>query len=63
MAEKRTTYTLLESKKLRLERMAIDASTKVGKTVRWTDIMSYLIDNYAKDATDDIISKAMLEKK
>ncbi|EBS2330126.1 hypothetical protein DPT14_04105 [Salmonella enterica subsp. enterica serovar Telelkebir] len=63
MAEKRTTYTLAESKKIKIERLAIDASTKLGKTIKWTDIMSYLIDNYAKEATEDIISKEELKKK
>ncbi|EDJ2557665.1 hypothetical protein CE665_25520 [Salmonella enterica subsp. enterica serovar Poona] len=63
MAEKRTTYTLPERKKIKLERLAIDASGKIGKTIKWTDIMTYMVDNYAKEATDDIISKEMLKKK
>lgn len=63
MAEKRTTYTLAESKKIKIERLAIDASGKVGRTIKWTEIMSYLVDNYAKEATEDIISKEILKKK
>ncbi|MCK6903602.1 hypothetical protein L8Q74_01610 [Enterobacter roggenkampii] len=63
MAEKRTTYTLPERKKIKLERLAIDASAKIGKTIKWTDIMTYMVDNFAKDAIDDIISKEENRKK
>ncbi len=54
---KRATYNVTEERKLRLERLAINASVKLGKTVTWTEILSYMIDNYAKDATDDLTSK------
>lgn len=56
---KRATYNVTEERKLRLERLAIDASVKLGKTVTWTEIIGFLVDNYAKDAADDLIAKGL----
>ncbi|WP_261457978.1 hypothetical protein [Serratia fonticola] len=42
-------------RKLKLERMAIDGSQKAGRQITWTDIVNHLIDNYGKDAVDDLI--------
>lgn len=53
---KRTTMAITAERKIRLERMAIDASQKAGTQIAWTDIVNYLIDNYAKDATEDMVS-------
>ncbi|MGL5266378.1 MAG: hypothetical protein ACRC9E_09135 [Plesiomonas shigelloides] len=53
-ATPRKTYNITADRQIRLERMAIDISSKTGKTVKWTDIMVHLIDNYAKDAAEDI---------
>lgn len=50
----RKTYNITADRQMKLERMAIDISGKTGHTVKWTDIMVYLIDNYAKDAAEDI---------
>lgn len=64
MATKKTTrktYNITEDRQLRLERMAIDVSSRTGKTVKWTDLMVYLIDNYAKDAADDM-KKSLLQE-
>ena len=54
--EKRTTYNVREEKKIKLERLAINASVKLGKTITWTEILGYLIDNYSKDAAEDLMS-------
>ena len=54
---KRTTYNVTEERKLRLERLAIDASVKVGKTITWSELVSALIDKYAKEAAEDLIEK------
>ena len=54
---KRATYNVTEERKLRLERLAIVTSVKIGKTVTWTEIIGFLIDNYAKDAADDLTAK------
>ncbi|RLM18323.1 hypothetical protein BIY29_18470 [Brenneria alni] len=53
---KRTTYNVTEERKMKLERLAINASVKLGKTITWTEILGYLIDNYSKDAADDLMS-------
>ncbi|WMT17216.1 hypothetical protein [Serratia fonticola] len=58
---KRATYNVTEERKLRLERLAIDTSVKIGKTVTWTEIIGFLIDNYAKDAADDLTAKGLIE--
>ncbi len=66
MATKKTTrktYNITEDRQLRLERMAIDVSSRTGKTVKWTDLMVYLIDNYAKDAADDMKKSLIQELK
>jgi len=52
----RSTYNIKTEKKLKLERMAIDVSSEVKKTVKWTDIMEILVDKYSKDACDYIIT-------
>ncbi|EBW2026022.1 TPA: hypothetical protein ME382_005308 [Klebsiella pneumoniae] len=53
---KRTTYNVTEERKMKLERLAINASVKLGKTITWTEILGYLIDNYSKDAAEDLMS-------
>ncbi|ATI90053.1 hypothetical protein H0K13_001023 [Salmonella enterica] len=58
---KRTTYNVTEERKMKLERLAINASVKLGKTITWTEILGYLIDNYAKDAADDLMSTRQKE--
>uniref|UniRef100_UPI0005307F9F hypothetical protein n=1 Tax=Escherichia coli TaxID=562 RepID=UPI0005307F9F len=45
-----------EERKMKLERLAINASVKLGKTITWTEILGYLIDNYSKDAAEDLMS-------
>ena len=53
---KRTTYNVTEERKMKLERLTINASVKLGKTITWTEILGYLIDNYSKDAAEDLMS-------
>lgn len=48
---------------MRLERMAIEASHATKTPISWTDIVNYLLDTYAKDACEDLKSKAIAEKK
>ncbi|WP_370618312.1 hypothetical protein [Citrobacter meridianamericanus] len=63
MADKRKGYNVPVDKYLKLERMAVDMSYKVGKTIKWSEIITYLIDNYAKDAVEDMISQETIKKK
>lgn len=48
---------------LKLERLAIDASQKTGRSIKWTEALSYMIDHYAKDAAIDMVSQEELKKK
>ncbi|WP_392565051.1 hypothetical protein RHO13_13180 (plasmid) [Orbus wheelerorum] len=59
----RSTYNIKTEKKLKLERMAIDISSEVKKTIKWTDIMEVLIDKYSKDACDYIATTEKEEQK
>jgi len=52
---KRTTFNIDFEKKMMLERYAIEISHKVGYPVKWTDLMNHLIDNYSKEAMQDLI--------
>lgn len=54
---KRTSLAVTAERKLKLERLAVDASYKAGKSISWTDLANYLIDNYAKDAAQDMANK------
>lgn len=58
---KRTTMAVTAERKLKLERLAIDASQKAGKQITWTDIVNKLIDEHAKDAADSLIIRAQAE--
>lgn len=51
----RTTISIPIEKKLELERKAIEVSYKTGKSVTWTDIVHYMIDNYQNMAKQDLI--------
>ncbi len=53
---KRTTMAITAERKIKMERLAIDASQDAGASIAWTDIVNYLIDNYAKDAAKDVVS-------
>lgn len=53
MTTRRKTYNITEERQLRLERLAIDLSTKTGKTVKWSELLTYMIDTYAKEAAED----------
>ncbi len=51
---KRTSMAITAERKMKLERAAIDLSSKVKETVTWTDIANYMIDFYVKNACSDI---------
>ena len=53
----RTTYNIKQEKKIKLERLALEASMKFGRMIKWTEIMEVLIDEYAKDAQQTIIHR------
>lgn len=62
--KKRGNIAVNYEKKLMLERTAIDLSVKVGRTITWSDLVHYMIDNYTKEAAKDIAhsTKEMYKK-
>lgn len=52
---KRMTYNITESRKIELEKLAINISVKTGKIMRWSELLTYLIDTYAREAAEDLI--------
>ena len=57
MTNERATYKVKLDKKLKIERLAMEASLKVGRTVKWTEIMDTLVNEFGKDAQEMIIHK------
>lgn len=60
--KERATYNIKIDKKMKIERLAIEASQKVGRTVKWTEIMEVLVDEFGKDAQAMIIHREKKEK-
>ena len=52
---RRMTYNITESRKIELEKLAINISVKTGKIMRWSELLTYLIDTYAREAAEDLI--------
>ena len=49
-----TTYNIKLDKKMRVERLAMEASLKIGRTIKWTELMDVLITEFSKDAQEMI---------
>jgi hypothetical protein len=49
-------------RKLKIEKLAVEASQKVGRIVKWTEIMEVLMDEFAKDAQAMIIHREQENK-
>lgn len=58
-----TSYNIKIDKKLRIERMAMELGLKIGRNVKWTEVMNVLVDNFAKDAISHIEYMEQQEKK
>jgi len=59
----RVTLNVSLQKKMELEKAAIELSYKVGESINWTDIAHYMLNNYIKQAKEDIQEKNSEEKK
>lgn len=57
MMKSRVTFNVKMERKLKIEKLAVEASQKVGRIVKWTEIMEVLMDEYAKDAQATIIHR------
>lgn len=62
MSNSRTTYNVKTDQKMKLERLAIEASLKLGRTVKWTELMEVLMQEFAKDAQQNIIHRETQKK-
>lgn len=51
----RKTYNITEQRQLKLERLAIEISQKLGKQITWSQLLGYIIDNYSHDAAKDLV--------
>lgn len=52
---KRKTLSVSMERHLKVERVAIELSAKIGQRVSWSDLVNHLIDNYLKEAEADYI--------
>lgn len=62
-SQQRTTMSVSIERKQRLERLAIDIQSKTYEKVLWTDLVNYLIDKYAKEASEDMLAEIKKNKK
>lgn len=58
-----TTYNIKLDKKMRVERLAMEASLKIGRTIKWTELMDVLITEFSKDAQEMIIHREKEKEK
>lgn len=65
MATNRTTtsYNIKLDKKMKIERLALEASIKIGRTIKWTELMDILVTEFGKDAQAMLIHKEMQNDK
>ncbi len=55
MAERKdTSVRINEMRRIRLEKTAIELSYEIGKTIKMSDLVNYLIDKYLTEAKRDI---------
>ncbi|WOB89103.1 hypothetical protein P3L44_10165 [Providencia sp. PROV175] len=63
---KRATYNVTESRKIKLERLAINASVKLERTVTWTELLTYKLiiiqKNYQKISLKMKLRKKEIDK-
>lgn len=55
MTRTTTSYNIKIDKKMKIERLAMEASLKIGRTVKWTEIMEVLVNEFGKDAQQMLI--------
>lgn len=60
---KDTSMRIRADRKMDLERIAIEISFKSGTSIRYTDVANYLIDNFKKDAKEEMIHMFLEQKK
>jgi hypothetical protein len=43
-------FNIKIERKIKIERLAMEVSLKIGRPVKWTEVMNVLVDHFAKDA-------------
>jgi hypothetical protein len=56
MSSKRTNMAITMERKDDLQKAVLEIAKRTNEIVKWTDVVNYLIDNYRKEAVEDMIS-------
>ena len=56
MSSKRTNMGVSMERKDALQKAVLDIAKRTNVIVKWTDVANYMIDNYTKEAIEDIVS-------
>jgi hypothetical protein len=56
MSNKRTNMAITMERKDDLQKAVLEIAKRTNEIVKWTDVVNYLIDNYRKEAVEDMIS-------
>lgn len=55
-------FNIKIERKIKVERLAMEVSLKIGRPVKWTEIMNVLVDQFSKDAVAYIENTEKLGK-
>lgn len=55
-------FNIKIERKIKVERLAMEVSLKIGRPVKWTEIMNVLVDQFSKDAVAYIENTEKLDK-
>lgn len=47
-----TSFNIKIERKIKIERLAMEVSLKIGRPVKWTEVMNVLVDHFANDAVE-----------
>ena len=53
-------FNIKIERKIKIERLAMEVSLKIGRPVKWTEVMNVLVDHFAKEAVKLIEKKEKL---
>ena len=56
-------FNIKIERKIKVERLAMEVSLKIGRPVKWTEIMNVLVDRFSKDAVAYIDRKTKIRVK
>lgn len=62
MSSKRTNMAITMERKDDLQKAVLEIAKRTNEIVKWTDVVNYLIDNYRKEAVEDMISDIKIKR-